>query len=83
MFMCKTEPLCQSVKPCFVREVPLCRSAGVDTGWQNRCAGDDYASAGAGGNRPLLFVIVSPFPSCHCERALSAMSAGCTATYVG
>jgi len=27
------------------------------TGWQDTCAGDDYPSAGAGGDRPLLFVI--------------------------
>jgi len=27
------------------------------TGWQDTCTGDDYPPAGAGGDRPLLFVI--------------------------
>jgi hypothetical protein len=42
--------------------VMLAVNTANDTGWQNTCTGDDYQSAGAGGNRPLLFVIATPFP---------------------
>jgi hypothetical protein len=40
--------------------VMLAVNTANDTGGQNAFAGDDYPPAGAGGNRPLLFVIASP-----------------------